>query len=143
MTIPPGSDPEIRGVLDRSALQSYVIGHVHVGELIREIADEGNVVVAIPAATLARAHVDNFGNDHARGLLGVVSTLEGTKLLDLDREVAASMAGTLLHTQGDMSQAQAVWTANKYEALFITTEPGEVKNLIPEANILVIPKADA
>jgi hypothetical protein len=142
MTIPPGSDPEIRGVLDRSALQSYAVSHVHVGELIREIADEDNVV-AIPAATLAQAHVDNFGDDHVRGRLRVISTLEGTTVLDLDREVAASMAGTLLHTQGDMSKAQAVWTANKYEALFITTEPGEVKGLIPEGNLLVISKEDA
>jgi hypothetical protein len=69
--------------------------------------------------------------------------LVGTTVLDLDREVAASMAGTLLRTPGDMSKAQAVWAANKYEALFITTEPGEVKHLIPEDNIIVISKEDA
>jgi len=138
MTIQPESVPEIRGVLDRSALQSYVNGHVHIGEIIREVADEDNVAVAIPAAALAEAHADNSGDDHARKLLVLVTTLPGTTVLNLDREVAGSMAGAVRLTHGDLSRAHAVWTANKYRALLFTTEPGDVKSLVPSNNIIAI-----
>jgi hypothetical protein len=143
MTILPGPVPEIRGVLDRSALQSYANGHVHIGEIIREVADEDNVAVAIPAAALAEAHADNFGDDHARELLVLVTTLPGTTVLDLNREVAGSIAGALRLTHGDVSRAQAVWTANKHRALLFTTEPGDVKSMVPSGNIIAISAEDA
>jgi hypothetical protein len=143
MTIIPESMPDIRAVFDRSALQSYVRGHVHVGELIREIADEDNAFVAIPAAALAEAHADNIDNDHARALLGVVTTLPGTKVLNLDREAARSMAGALMLANGDIARAHAVWVANRHHALFFTTEPGEIKSIVPDRNIVLIPTEDA
>jgi hypothetical protein len=65
MSAPAEHGPEIRAVLDRSALQSYARGHVHVGELLIDIADE-KASIAIPAAALADAHAAALENEHAR-----------------------------------------------------------------------------
>ena len=37
----------------------------------------------------------------------------------------------------------AVWAANKHNALYLTTEPDEVKSLVPADNVHPIPAEDA
>lgn len=49
-----GEDIEIRAVLDTSALLSCAHGHVHVGELLIDIADEGAYMGLPTVALLAR-----------------------------------------------------------------------------------------
>ncbi|GGK89589.1 hypothetical protein [Mangrovihabitans endophyticus] len=134
---------EIRAVLDRSALQSYARGHVHVGELLREIAEEKNMAVAIPAAALAEAHAEHLADQRSSALLGLILTLPVTAVLDLDHECAVAMAGPLSLTGNDMARAQAVWAANKHGALLFTTEQDKMRALVPEKNILPLPDQDA
>jgi hypothetical protein len=143
MTMWPEPKPEIRAVLDRSAIQSYVNGHIHVGELVSEVTTEKGVYVGIPAAALAEAHVNYLGDDHAKALLRLLTTLPGTTVLDLDSQTAPEIAGSLRLTNGDMSRAHAVWAANKLRAQYFTTEPEEVKSLVPDQNVVLIPTEDA
>jgi hypothetical protein len=135
--------PEIRAVLDRSALLSYARGHVHVGEVVREVADEENVFVAIPVLALLQAHADSLDTPQAGALLRVITTLPGIKVMEVDAAVADRMAGVVVVTNGDLSGAHAVWTANSNHALLMTTKPDDVKTLVPEANIIPISAEDA
>jgi hypothetical protein len=132
---------EIRAVLDRSALESYARSHVHVGELITVVADEGRV--GIPAVALLDAHARALGNERARALLNFLVTLEGVTVLKLGADEARELAGTVSLTGGDIPRAHAVWLANTRKAIFFTTEPDEVKFLVPPDNVLQIPAEDA
>jgi hypothetical protein len=141
MSLPPETPLEIRAVLDRSALRSYTLGHLHIGELLVDIADEG-AYLAIPAATLAEASAGLMNDEHADALLRLLVTLPGTTVLDLDGESAFSIAGTVMQTAGDISRAHAVWAANKHNAYYLTTEPKTVTSLVPPDNLFPIPAED-
>jgi hypothetical protein len=142
MTMPAETPREIRAVLDRSALQSYARGHVHIGELLIDVADE-EAEMAIPAATLADAHELLIEDEHARALLHLLVTLPGTAVLKLDGATASAMAATLAQAEGDLSRAHAVWAANQHGALYVTTEPETVVSLIPPDNAHPISSKDA
>jgi len=141
MTAPSDDTREIRVILDRSALESYARGHVHVGELITEVADQARV--GIPAAALLDAHVKSLGNEHARALLHVLVTLEGVAVIELGANDATRLASTVPLAGGDIPRAHAAWLANTREALYFTTEPDEVKSLVPAENVHAIPTEDA
>jgi len=143
MTARRATEPEIRAVLDRSALQSYLRGHIHVGELMHECADEEGVFVAIPTTALAEASASYAEDAKTEALLRLITTLPAARVLDLDRDSALAMAKTLPLAKGDLSRAHAVWAANKYRALYFTTEPDEVTSLVPADNIQPIPSEDA
>jgi hypothetical protein len=141
--IKPAETPrEIRAVLDRSALHSYARGHIHIGELLIDIADE-KADMAIPAATLAEAHMRLVKDEHARALLHLLVTLPGTTVLKLDGASASAITATLRQADGDLSRAHAVWAANQHGALYLTTEPDTVVSLIPPDNVHPIPPEDA
>jgi hypothetical protein len=142
MTYPIENSREIRAVLDRSALQSYARGHVHIGELLIDVADE-DAHLAIPAATLADAHASFLEDEHARALLRLLVTLPGTAILRLDAATANAMAPTCTQAEGDLSKAHAVWAANHLGALYLTTEPDTVASLVPPDYIHPIPVKDA
>lgn len=132
---------EIRAVLDRSAIRSYTLGHLHIGELLVDIANE-NACLAVPAVTLADASAEVANDEHARALLRLLVTLPGTTVLALDAEAALAMAGTVVQTAGDLSRAHAVWAANKHNAYYLTTEPKTVTSLVPPDNVHPIPADD-
>jgi hypothetical protein len=132
---------EIRAVLDRSAIRSYTLGHLHIGELLVDIANE-NACLAVPAVTLADASAEVANDEHARALLRLLVTLPGTTVLALDAEAALAMAGTVVQTAGDLSRAHAVWAANKHNAYYLTTEPKTVISLVPPDNVHPIPAED-
>jgi hypothetical protein len=132
---------EIRAVLDRSAIRSYTLGHLHIGELLVDIANE-NACLAVPAVTLADASAEVANDEHARALLRLLVTLPGTTVLALDAEAALAMAGTVVQTAGDLSRAHAVWAANKHNAYYLTTEPKTVTSLVPPDNVHPIPAED-
>jgi hypothetical protein len=132
---------EIRAVLDRSAIRSYTLGHLHIGELLVDIANE-NACLAVPAVTLADASAEVTNDEHARALLRLLVTLPGTTVLALDAEAALAMAGTVVQTAGDLSRAHAVWAANKHNAYYLTTEPKTVTSLVPPDNVHPIPAED-
>jgi hypothetical protein len=142
MTTPVHDPMQIQAVLDRSAMESYARGHIHVGELLVDIADEG-AHVGIPATALLEAHARALHDEHARALLRLLATLEGVTVLDLDAGAAATLAGSVPLAKGDMARAHAVWAANKHRAHYLTTEPTEAAGLVPADHIHVIPTDDA
>ncbi|MCA2215130.1 hypothetical protein [Jidongwangia harbinensis] len=142
MTTSAHEPVRIQAVLDRSAMESYARGHIHVGELLIDIADEG-AHVGVPATALLDAHSRALHDEHARALLRVLTTLEGIEILDLDADVAAAMAGSVPLAKGDMARAHAAWAANKHRAYYLTTEPDEAAGLVPVDNIHAMPVHDA
>ncbi len=134
--------PVIHAVLDRSALRSYARGHVHIGELLIDIAD-GGAAMGIPATALLEAHVETLGDEHARALLNLLVTLPGIAVLDLDKQTAPLTADVVPSADGDLPRSHAVWAAKEHEAYYLTTEPGEVKELLPPGQIHAIPAEDA
>lgn len=141
MTAPAESTRDIRVVLDRSALESYTRGHVHVGEVITEVADDANV--AIPATVLMEAQARVLGNEHARALLQLLLTAEGVVVLELGASEASRAAGTVPLVDGDLPLAHGVWAANAHAAFYLTTNPDEVKSVIPAAHVIRVPTEDA
>jgi hypothetical protein len=131
----------IRAVLDRSAMESYAHGYVHVGELIGEIADEMKFV-GIPAATLVDAHAQFLGDDYARALLRVLVTLPGTVVLKLDARSADTIAPKVPMVGGDLSRAHSISAALEHQALYFTTESGRVAGLLDD-QVFRIPTEDA
>lgn len=112
MTNPLQEAPDIRAVLDRSAIQSYGLGHIHVGEMLIEIADaKGHA--GIPATALLDAH-SSFADDKvARARLRMLVLLPAAAMLDLDAISADSIADTRQAAEGDLSRAHSVWAALK------------------------------
>lgn len=142
MTMSTETPGKIRAVLDRSAIQSYGRGHIHIGELLVDIADEG-AHMAVPAVSLLDAHA-SFGKDaHARALLRLLVTLPGIAVLKLDAAAASAIAPTCVQADGDLSRAHAVWAANHFGALYLTTEPDSVVSLVPPGYIHPISDRDA
>ncbi|MEV4638572.1 hypothetical protein AB0J80_14590 [Actinoplanes sp. NPDC049548] len=134
--------PEIRAVLDRSAIQSYAHGHVHVGEVITEVADE-RAAVGIPATALLDAHARCVGDKVARARLDVLIHLPGTQMLDLTAESAGPIADTVAFTGGDLARSHAVWASLTHAAVYLTAEPQESARLIADDRIIVVPAEDA
>jgi len=134
--------PTIQAVLDRSALQSYARGHIHVGELLIDVAD-GGAVIAVPTVALMDAYAQSLGNKHATALLSLIITLPGIAVMDLDAKAASGAAKKVPWSKGDLSRSHAVWAAKAHNAYYLTTEPAEVVDLLPPGQIHVIPHEDA
>ena len=134
--------PDIRAVLDRSAIQSYARGHIHVGEVITEVADE-HAHVGIPATALLDAYARCLGDKVARARLNVLVQLPGTTMLDLDAEAAGHIADTVPFTGGDLARSHAIWASLEHTAVYLTAEPDESARLVADDRIIVIPAEDA
>ncbi|WP_125804832.1 hypothetical protein [Actinoplanes sp. ATCC 53533] len=141
MMAPAEGTREIRVVLDRSALESYTKGHVHVGEVITEVADDANV--GIPATVLMEAQARALGDERARALLQLLAAAEGVVVLALGAAEAARAAGTVPLVDGDLPLAHGVWAANANAAFYLTTDPDQVKSVIPDAHVIRVPTEDA
>jgi hypothetical protein len=135
--------PEIRAVLDRSALQSYARGHIHVGELLQEIGDEESAVIAIPAVALLEAHVRSIGDKTAVALLNFIVGLPTTAVLDLDGHSAPAVAQEVRLVGGDPARGHAIWAAMTHRAVCFTTEPEAFPPQILADQIIAIPTEDA
>ncbi|GID97475.1 hypothetical protein ACFQFC_29795 [Amorphoplanes digitatis] len=142
MTNPLQEAPDIRAVLDRSAIQSYGLGHIHVGEMLIEIADaKGHA--GIPATALLDAH-SSFADDKvARARLRMLVLLPAAAMLDLDAISADSIADTRQAAEGDLSRAHSVWAALKHSAIYLTTEPEQSARMMDGDRIIAIPREDA
>jgi hypothetical protein len=138
-----GTLPEIRAVLDHTALQSYARGHIHVGELLREVTDEDNAFVAIPSVALLEAHARSIDDPQAKALLNYMVTLPGAMVLDLDLVTVPEAAGYVRTLRGNLPRAHTAWAAGTYRALCFTTEPEAYPELISEDQVVAIPTKDA
>ena len=135
--------PEIRAVLDHTALHSYARGHVHVGELFGEVTMEENALVAIPSVALLEAHARCIDDPHAKSLLNYMVTLPGATVLDLDLPTVPEAAGYVRTMRGNLSRAHTAWAAGAYEALCVTTEPEAYPEQVLQDQVVVIPTKDA
>ncbi len=131
---------EIRAVLDTTAVLSYARGHVHVGELLVDIADEG-AYMGLPTVVLLDAHARLLADAQARARLGVLATLPGIAVLPLGPDEAAAAAATVPGVRGNLAQAHAVWAALQHGAYYLTSEPGP--RALPDDDIHHIPTDDA
>ena len=137
------STPEIRAVLDRSALESYARGHVHVGELIQEIAAEENAYVGIPAIALLEAQLRSADNKTATTLLNFVAGLPTTMVLGLNGPDVPPTTQQVLLAGGDMARGHAIWAAMSHGAVCFTTEPQAFPAQVLPDQIITIPADDA
>ncbi|MET8152393.1 hypothetical protein ACIBSW_01705 [Actinoplanes sp. NPDC049668] len=143
MTSPLTDEPRtIQAVLDRSALQSYAKGHLHVGELLIDVAAD-EAFIGVPAVALLEAYGTVIGNKHATALLKLILTLPGIAVIDLDAEAAEIVADEVQPAGGDLARSHAVSAAKEHEAWYLTTEPTEVAELLPPGQVHVIPREDA
>jgi hypothetical protein len=134
-------DVEVRAVLDSSAMRSYARGHVHVGELLVDIADEG-AFTGLPTIALLEAYAQVNADRPAHARLGVLATLPGVAVLPLGSREAARMATTVRLVKGDLARAHAVWAALEYDAYYLTSEPHLTPSVISPDLVHYIPTDD-
>ncbi|GIJ28303.1 hypothetical protein Vqi01_34650 [Micromonospora qiuiae] len=115
--------------------------HVHVGELLVDIADEG-AYVGLPTVALLDAYAQTTDRP-ARGRLGVLATLPGVEVLPLDAAGAAGAATTVRLVKGDLARAHAVWAALTHDAYYLTSEPHLTPAIIAPDLVHYIPVDDA
>ncbi|GAB1693967.1 hypothetical protein [Krasilnikovia sp. M28-CT-15] len=140
----PDRPRAIGAILDRSALESYARGHVHVGELIQQVTDENDgSAVGIPSAALVEALARVAHDKTAKDLLKYVTTLGATVVLPLDQTHAAGVAANVPLVRGDLARAHAIWAAQHHETLCFTAEPEAVPEAILTDQIITIPRDDA
>lgn len=133
---------EIRAVLDVSAMLSYASGHVHVGEILIDIADEDGVHAGLPAVALLAAHAQVLTDAAARARLGVLAALPGVRVLPLDTGNAADVSLAVPLADGDLARAHALWAALEHRAYYLTTEPQTAAGILTEDQIHPIPDHD-
>jgi hypothetical protein len=139
----PDAAAEIKAVLDCTALESYARGHVHIGELLKEIGDEEESVVAIPSVALLDAHSRAAGNPEAKALLNYVVTLPSAVVLVLDRATAPRVAQHVSVMKGDLSRAHVTWAVMTHKALCFTTEPEAYPPRFMADKVVAVPTEDA
>lgn len=132
---------EIRAVLDASAMVSYARGHVHVGELVVIIADEG-AYTGLPAAALVDAYT-RVSDIPARARLGVLAALPSVAVLPLGAREAAQVSAFVSLTKGDVGRAHAAWATLQHGAYYLTTEPHLAPSVVPADLLHTIPDDDA
>ncbi|MEJ3744096.1 hypothetical protein WEI85_12465 [Actinomycetes bacterium KLBMP 9797] len=142
MTDPDEGRAELRAVLDTSAMLSYARPHVHVGELISEIAHE-DAFVGVPAMALVDAHARVIGDEIAQARLWTLVTLPAVRVLPLSDEIdAEDVASVVPLVDGDLARAQAVWEALDHDAYFVTTQPETAPTALGRHQIHTIPTDD-
>jgi len=134
-------DVEVRAVLDTSAVMSYARGHVHVGELLIDIAAEG-AYVGLPTVALLEAYARVLGNEPSRARLGLLAVLPGVAQLELGARDAAAVALAVPLVDGDLARAHAVWAALEHSAYYLTTDPARAPSILTEDQIHAIPDVD-
>jgi hypothetical protein len=132
----------MHAVLDASAMVSYARPHVHVGELISEITDEG-AVVGVPAVALLDAYARLRGDLVGRARLEYLAAMPGVRVLPLGESEAARVSTTVPLVGGDLSRAHAVRVAVDNDAYYVTTEPKAAPPILEDDQVHAIPVEDA
>jgi hypothetical protein len=133
---------KIVAVLDRSALQSYSRGHIHVGQILTEVGLEKDAYVGIPAVALLEARAGAVLDKSAFSLLEYITTLSTVAVLPLDRDEALGAESAVLATVGDLARAHAVRAAMTHRVSCYTTEPERFPALMLRNQIVGIPAED-
>ncbi len=135
-------DVEYRAVLDSSAMVSYAQGHLHVGEIVIEVAAE-DAYVALPTVALLDAYSRTVGNEPAHARLGILVALPGIQVLELGPLDASEVSLAVPLVAGDLARAHAVWAALEYDAYYLTTEPHLAPSILTADQVHHIPADDA
>jgi hypothetical protein len=133
------TQPDVRAVLDVSAMLSYAREHVHVGELLTMLGDE-NGVAALPATALLDTYARLADDPIGSARLRVLTTLPTTVVADLDALRARDSAQVVPLVKGDLARAHAVWSALEHEAYLFTTEPERTPAIV--VDVIAIPPGD-
>jgi hypothetical protein len=110
-----------RAVLDASAMAAYAAGSEHVGEVLREIADEG-ATVALPVTALIEARVTV--PDTATSLLDVLAGLPYTVVLPLAVDSWQQTAAAVQLLGGLGRACAALLVAHGHAGYVMTRDPG-------------------
>jgi hypothetical protein len=132
--------PDVRAVLDVSAMLSYAREHVHVGELLLMFGEE-NGIAGLPATALLDAYTRLAEDPIGSARLRVLTTLPTTAVVDLDAKRARASARVMRLVKGDLARAHSVWTALEHEAYLFTTEPERTPTIV--IDVIAIPPGDA
>ncbi|HET8661364.1 MAG TPA: hypothetical protein VFM55_20500 [Micromonosporaceae bacterium] len=135
------TDTEVRAVLDTSAMLSYARGHVHVGEILVEVAEEG-AYVGLPVVALLDAY-SKVHDGPGRARLGVLTALPGARVLDLGAGEAAVVSLAVGLVGGDLARAHAVWAALRHGAYYLTTQPKAAPGILTAEQVHHLPDDDA
>lgn len=141
MRPPEGS--KIRAILDHSAMLSYAGGHIHVGEVMREIADDRESHVGLPVVALLQAHLEAAADKESRLLLRHLTALPYVSVLLIDELKVINIADVAALTGGDLARAHAAWVTLELDALCLTAEPERIPSIIQSEAIIAIPVEDA
>ncbi|HZN19807.1 MAG TPA: hypothetical protein VFB84_16725 [Micromonosporaceae bacterium] len=136
-----GAGTEVRAVLDTSAMLSYARGHVHVGEILVEVAGEG-AYVGVPTVTLLDAYT-KVHDGPGRARLGVLAALPGVQILGLGAGEAASVSLAADLVDSDLARAHAVWAALMHGAYYLTTQPKAAPSILTAEQVHHLPDDDA
>lgn len=127
------SDTPVAVVLDSTALAAYLDGHVAVGELIAEVADEGRQV-GIPAVCLAAAYA-GCADEVGAALLTLLANTRAVRVLPLGVEPGAvdvRQTGALARAAGgDVALGHAARAAIAHEAHIATGDPKSAAAVMP------------
>jgi hypothetical protein len=137
-----GDGAELRAILDVSAMLSYARAHVHVGELVIEIAEDG-AFVGLPAVTLLDAYARLLGDKPGQARLGLLATLPGVRVLSLSAADAERVSAFVPLAGGDLARAHAVSEAVAHRVYYFTTEPKAAPTILPREQVHAIPDRDA
>jgi hypothetical protein len=144
-------EPEIRVVLDTTAILSYARGHVHVGEMIVDIMDEG-AHVGLPTVALLDAHSRiSKQEQETRARIGVLAAMPGVVVLALGPDEAVAIPETVsrfdddgnLRADYDLARAFAAWVAVEHHAYYLTSEPDNVPAVLADWQVHYISHDDA
>jgi hypothetical protein len=126
---------DIAVVLDTSALMGFVTGHVAVGELIAEVADEDRRI-AVPAVCFAQARA--AVNDDIAAAHLLLLTSAPTILIEPLGSAWPSTAESIWRvgeiardTDRDIGVGHAVYVAIDHRAHLATMHPGVFAALLP------------
>jgi hypothetical protein len=146
----PDEEVEIRAVLETSAVLSYARGHVHVGELIVDIMEEG-AYVGLPTVALLDAYSRLAKDEHeARARIGVLVATPGIVVLPLGPAEAAAVAEAVPRFAADgqpvanfdLVRAYATWAARS-DAYYLTCEPEYAPPVLAGWQVHHVPPTDA
>ncbi|WP_309244302.1 hypothetical protein [Micromonospora parastrephiae] len=116
-------------MFDASALTAYIEGNISVGELMLEVADEGQQV-AVPAACLAAA-IAGAGDEVGAALLALMVSAPVIRVLPLDADGVHDTGTLARRVNDDISLGHAAQAALTHEAHYATTQPRMAAKVLP------------
>lgn len=127
-----GRNAPVRLVLDRSALEAYLSGSVHVTETLHEIVDDAHACFAVPAVALAMTVA---GPRADLELLSALVGLDACVLVGVEAGDWLDLSDWIGVTGGRVDSAAAALAALDHAATILTAETGLYGGEVPTIDI--------